>query len=122
MVVVRPAWVSTVTMPPFWAPAIVTGPLALAFWPFPVSPPLKDGVDDGPLEEPVPPQAASASSPTEDRATNGILSLIYAPFADSSVQRRLAERVHRGAPARSAWAGPLVPREPAVRRESMSAE
>src|SRR5205814_4120063 len=61
--------------------------LAVGFCPLPVSPPLNDGLDDGPLEEPLPPHAARARSPTEDRATNGVLSLMCAPFADSSTRR-----------------------------------
>ena len=69
------------TVPPFWAPAIVTGPLAFASWPLPVAPGLKfEGAPSGVGLPPLPPHAARASSPTEDRATNGILSLMYAAF------------------------------------------
>ena len=75
-------------MPPFWAPEIVTGPAAFLSWKFPVAPGLKfAGVSELGVEPPLPPHAARASSPTEDRATNGVLSLIYAPFTDGSTRR-----------------------------------
>jgi hypothetical protein len=57
--------------------------LAFGSWKFPVAPGLKFvGVSPALLFVPLPPQAARASSPTEDRATNGTFSLMYAPFAD----------------------------------------
>jgi hypothetical protein len=44
----------------------------------PVSPGLKDdGVSPALLEPPLPPHAARARSPTEDRATNGVFNLMY---------------------------------------------
>ena len=74
-------------MPPFWAPEIVTGPLAVLSWMLPVAPGLKfDGVSPTwPELLPEPPQAASVSRPTEERATSGVFSLMYAPFAEMFV-------------------------------------
>jgi hypothetical protein len=87
---------------------MLTGPFAFGFIAFPVSPPLNDEDADGPLEVPLPPQAARARSPAEDRATNGVLSLMYAPFTDSSTRRRLAEWCTRAGRA-VARAGPRSP-------------
>jgi hypothetical protein len=67
---------------------------------FPVSPPLNVEDPDGPLEVPLPPQAARASSPTEDRATNGVLSLMYAPFTDRFDPATARRVVHQGRDAR----------------------
>src|SRR5512133_737227 len=87
-------------MPPFWAPEMVTGPLAFSSLPLPVSPPLTGGLLVGGPEDPLPPHAARASSPTDDRATSGVLSRMYAPFGGCVFPARpsgVAECTHRHA-------------------------
>jgi hypothetical protein len=78
--VVIPVNVITVTVPPFWAPSIVTGPVAVGSWLFPVLPKfsLVFVCSSAPLSDPEPPQALKANSPTAEMAINGVLSLIYA--------------------------------------------
>src|SRR4249919_2216299 len=73
----------TVTVPPFWAPEIETGPCALASWKLPVSPPLVFALESpGPasLDDPEPPQALRANMPTAEMAINGDLNRIAHPF------------------------------------------
>src|SRR5262249_20964625 len=84
-------------MPPFWAPEMVTGPLADASWLLPVLPPWKSlGLVPGDAPEPPePPQAARASRPTEESATSGVFSLMYESL---SLTDGLDERTPRSAP------------------------
>src|SRR5436190_15385755 len=83
MLVVRPVLVSTVTVPPFCPPSIVTGPWRVGSWasllfpsvflstppPPPLPPPLSL----------LPPQAASARRAAVLRATIGFLNRIAGP-------------------------------------------
>src|SRR3954447_24763571 len=88
MVVVRPVRVSTVTMPPFLAPASVTGPFAVASWPFPVLPMFSFCLffpAEPLLPDPEPPQALRASTPTAEMAINGDLNRIAHPFRGSCI-------------------------------------
>src|SRR3954451_2290979 len=82
MVVVIPVRVSTVTVPPVCAPSIVTGPCAEASWPLPVSPPFPLPVFSLPglPDDPEPPQALRANTPTVEMAINGDLNRIAHPF------------------------------------------
>src|SRR5215212_8609384 len=82
MVVVRPVRVSTVTVPPFVAPEMLTGPLAVASWSLPVLPRslLSWPLPAEPLDDPEPPQALRASTPTAEMAINGDLNRIAHPF------------------------------------------
>src|SRR3954454_21139270 len=88
MVYCRPVRVYTVTMPPFVAPEMVTGPLAVASWPLPVLPrlllswlpPFAE-----PLDDPEPPQALRAITPTAEMAINGDLNRIAHPFRGSCI-------------------------------------
>src|SRR3954464_8401869 len=88
--VVRPVWVYTVTVPPFLAPVIVTGPLAFASLPDPVWPSFSPFTLLFPEldEPPPPPQAASARSAAVPSAMAGFLNRISCPFRGWCDRRR----------------------------------
>src|SRR3954468_13672714 len=110
IVVVNARLVSTVTVPPFWASAMVTGPWAVGSWKLPVLPGLKlEGVSPvAPEPLPEPPHAARASKPTEDRATSGVLSLMYTRLSMNCQSRRALAEVHQGPSTRSARHDPAL--------------
>src|SRR3954447_13469922 len=110
MVVVRPPRVSTVTVPPFWAPSMLTGPFAFASLPVPVSPKFVPPEDPpfavGLEEEPEPPQALSANIPTAETAINGDLNRIAHPFRGSCISPGEWVTGEFGGPGRLGWSHP----------------
>src|SRR4051794_18688961 len=78
---VRPVSVSTVTIPPFCAPASVTGPRAVGSWLLPVSPSLLlSWVELGVESLPEPPHALSVSAPAVATTTIVVLARMSSPF------------------------------------------
>jgi hypothetical protein len=101
----------------------VTGPFAVGSWKLPVAPGLKfDCVEFCVEPPPLPPHAARESNPTEDRATNGVLSLMYSCL---SLTDRPDETLRGGARGHGVAVGEVMTpssREPAVHRLRISSE